>query len=67
MTIEETTIENQDIEIEVEVETIAEVLIEIEKILGMTIHEVEIIVEIEVGQDNHTPNQERKTDRIDIA
>ena len=45
MTLEETTIENRDTEIEVEVETITAILIEIEKILGMTFHKVEIIVE----------------------
>ena len=44
MTIEETTIENKGIDKEVEVETIAE----IQKVLGMTICEVEALVEIAV-------------------
>ena len=45
MTIEETTIENKDTEIEVEVETIAGIPVEIEKILGMTICEAGTLVE----------------------
>ena len=43
-------------EIGVEVEIMGGKHIEIESILKRTIHEVEIIVEIGVGQDNHTPN-----------
>ena len=67
MTIEETTIQNKDTEIEVSEETITGIPIEIEKILGMTICEVEVIVEIEVGHDNHAPNQEGKTEGTEIG
>ena len=56
MTIEEKIIENRGIEIELEVETIAGICTEKEKTLERTIHEVESIVEIGVGQDNHAPN-----------
>ena len=47
MTIEETVIENKDIEIEVGVETISEILMDI--VLGMTICEIEVLVETGVG------------------
>ena len=67
MTMEETIIENRVIEIGVAVETIAGIPIEIEKILGMTIHEIEIIGEIEIGKDNHIPNQEGKTEGIEMG
>ena len=53
VTIEETIIENKDIDIEVELETLAGILIEI--VLGMTIHEVETLVETGVGLDNPLP------------
>ena len=58
MTTEKTITENSGTEIGVAVETIAGILKEIKKILGRTIHKVEIIVKIEVGQDNHAPNPE---------
>ena len=41
--------------------------IEIEKILERTIHEVEILVETEVGQDSHSPNLEEKTGGLEIG
>ena len=46
MTIEETIIENRGTEIEVEEETITDILIEI--ILGMTICQVEMLVDTAV-------------------
>ena len=67
ITIEETVIENIGTEIGVEIEPIAEVLIEIEKILGITIHKVEITLEIEIGQDNHGPNHKEKTEGGEIG
>ena len=65
VTIEETIIENKDIKIEVEVETIAGILID--RVLGMTIHEVGALVETGVGQDNPAPNLEGKTEGIEIG
>ena len=67
MTIEETMIENKDTEIGVAVETIAGVPIEIEKILGMTICKAGTLVQAGVGKYNHAPNQEGKTEGIEIG
>ena len=43
-------------------ETITEILIEVEKILGMTICELEISVVTGVEQDNTASNQEGKAE-----
>ena len=64
MTIEEIIIENRGLEIGVAVEIITGIPIEVEKTLERTIHDIEIIVEIEVGQDNHAPNLEEKREGI---
>ena len=67
MSTEETVLKNRSIETGVEVETITGILIEIEKLLGMIICKVEIIVEIEVGQDNHAPSLEKKGKGTEIG
>ena len=63
MTVEETIIENKGIKIGVAIAIIAGIPIQIEKILGRTIHKVEILVEIEIGPDYHAPNLEERRDR----
>ena len=65
VTIGETIIENKDTEIEVEVETVAGIILEI--VPGMTIHEVEILVEMEVGGDKSAFNLEWKTEGMEIG
>ena len=66
MTIEETITENRGTETGVSIETITGIPIETESILERTICKVDIIVEIEVGQDNHAPNLEKKREGTDI-
>ena len=65
MTIEETTIENKDIEKEVVVETITWILIE--KILGINIHKVETLVETRRRKDTPTCSLEVKTEGMVIG
>ena len=60
MTIDEMITEDNNIKIEAVLEIGAGVPIETEKVLERTIHKVEIIVKIEVGQDNLAPKQEGK-------
>ena len=67
MIIEETITESRGTEVGMEVETIAGILMAREKILGMTFCEVEISVEIEVGQDNHILNLEEKREGTEIG
>ena len=63
LTIEEIIIENKGIEIGMEVETIT--LIKI--VLGMTICETEILVEMGVEQDNHVPHLEGKIEEVEVG